>query len=187
MNMLLSNKNRDEQIEYARNKFSEADFAIRLGSPFRHLARYPMQGTQGQDIIVDYNDFEVEVKYWRNWLGGSGIQKIVWEESYERAFNWLIDEIKIDKKNKRGIISGWFTCFEWHDLLQLGMKTGGNPPVNPDRLRILPFLDCEDGRIGTVRTSYSIKKHGEFVYQDCKVNWELHGDEKDMFNVVMLY
>src|SRR6266478_396704 len=83
MNMLLSKQNQDEQIDYARNKFSEADFAIRLGSPFRHLARYPMQGTQGQDIIVDYKDFEVEIKYWRNWLGGTGIQKTSWDESYE--------------------------------------------------------------------------------------------------------
>ena len=186
MNMLLLKQNQDERTNYARNKFSEADLAIRLGSPFRHLARYPMQGTQGQDIIIDYKDFEVEVKYWRNWLGGTGVQKLVWEEAYEKAFNWLIKEIKIGKKNNRAIICGWFSFFEWRELLQLGSTTGGNPSVNSERLKILPFLNCEDGKIGTVRTNYLIE-HGEANYGDCKVNWELHGDESDILNVVMLY
>ncbi|HKY70221.1 MAG TPA: hypothetical protein VJ205_04935 [Gammaproteobacteria bacterium] len=186
MNMILINQSRDKQIDYARYKFSEADFAIRLGSPFRQLARYPMQGTQGQDIIVDYKDFEVEIKYWRNWLGGTGIQKLVWEEAYEKAFHWLIEEIKIGKKNNRAMICGWFTFFEWRELLQLGSTTGGNPAVNSERIKILPFLNCEDGRIGTIRTNYSIK-HGEAKYGDCKVNWELHGANSDMLNVVLLY
>ncbi len=182
MNMLLQGKDSDEQINYARVKFSEADFAIRLGAPFRHLARYPMQGTQGQDIIVDYKDFEVEVKYWRNWLGGTGIQKIVWHEAYEKAFHWLIDEIKNGKKNNRAIICGWFTVFEWKDLLQLGSTTGGNPPVNIERLKILPFLDCADGKIGSLTTKYSTK-HGETQYGDYKVNWEVHGNKKDILNI----
>jgi hypothetical protein len=186
MNMLLKDKARDEQIEYARYKFSEADFAIRLGSPFRHLARYPMQGTQGQDIIIDYIDFEIEVKYWRNWLGGTGLQKPVWKDAYEKAFNWLREEIRNNKKNNRAMICGWFTIFEWRELLQLGDSRGKNPLVNPNRLNILPFLNCDDGKIGTIQTNYK-SKQGEVNYGDCIVNWEIHGNENDVLNVVMLY
>jgi hypothetical protein len=186
MNMLLSNKSLDDKIDYARYKFSEADLAIRLGSPFRHLARYPMQGTKGQDIIIDHKDFEVEIKYWRNWVGGTGIQKRGWKVSYENAFNWLIKEIKIGKKNNRAVICGWFTFFEWRDLLNLGIRSRANPPVNSERLRILPFLNCEDGRIGAIRTNY-LTKYGEVKYGDSEVNWELHGDKSDMLNVVLFY
>ena len=147
---------------------------------------YPMQGTQGQDIIVDYKDFEVEIKYWRNWVGGTGIQKIVWQEAYEKALYWLLDEIKIGKKNKRAMICGWFTLFEWRELLQLGSTTGGNPLVNSERIKLLPFLNCDDGRIGSLRTNY-FAKHGEAKFGGCKVNWEIHGNKNDMLNVVLLY
>jgi len=98
---LLSDK---ERKEYANTKFCEADFSIRLGAPFRHLARYPMQGTQGQDIIIDYKDFEVEVKYWRNW--GDKPRKKVWDQSYLKAFNWLVEEIKGEKRIKGQLSAG---------------------------------------------------------------------------------
>jgi hypothetical protein len=186
MNMLLSNYGQDQRIDFARYKFSEADLAIRLGSPFRHLARYPMQGTQGQDIIVDYKDLEVEVKYWRNWLGGTGVQKLVWDQAYGKAFNWLLEEINKGNKNKRALICGWFTFFAWRELLQLGSTIRENPPVNSERLSVLPFLSCADGKIGTIYTDYS-SKSGEVKYGNCSVNWELHGEECDMLNLVFLY
>jgi len=187
MNMLMSGLNDKKQRDYANKKFTEADFAIRLGSPFRHLARYPMQGAKGQDIIVDYKDFEIEVKYWRNWFGGTGTQKATWNNSFEKAYDWLVDEIKNGKKNYRAIICGWFTFFEWRELLQLGDSAGQNPNVNDKRLEILPFLKCEDRRIRTVRTNYSVKSDMVKIRENIQINWELFGVENDIFNIVMLY
>ena len=57
--------------EYANDRFCEADLAFRLGNPFRNMARYTLQGTRGKDIIIDHKDYEIEVKYWRNWIGGN--------------------------------------------------------------------------------------------------------------------
>jgi hypothetical protein len=189
MNLLLGKGSKEEKMLYANNNFSEADFAIRIGSPFRHLARFPMQGTKGQDIIVDYLDFEVEIKYWRNWYGGTGIQKIKWENSYEKAFSWLSHEIEENKKkNKRAMVCGWFTCFEWPELLQLGLRGGPNPNVNLDRLNMLPFLKCKDRRIRTIETDYS-NKHGVISLDKCEeeINWELYGEKSDVLNILMLY
>lgn len=188
MNMLMSGLNGNERKEYDNTKFSEADFAIRLGAPFRHLARYPMQGAKGQDIIVDYKGFEVEIKYWRNWFGGTVIQKTTWENSYEKAFKWLAQEIKGGKKNKRAMICGWFNFFEWRELLQLGSTAGQNPIVNLERLKILPFLDCMDGKIRTIRTNYLVERDEVTIEEyNIKMNWELHGKQSDALNVFMLY
>jgi hypothetical protein len=188
MKMLMSGLDEDSRKGYANTKFAEADFAIRLGSPFRHLARYPMQGAKGQDIIIDYKDFEVEIKYWRNWFGGTGTQKATWENSYGRAFNWLRDEIKNGKKNNRAMICGWFTFFEWRELLQLGCNSGRNPLVNAERLKTLPFLSCKDGKIRTIQTKY-FPNCGEIEIKesDYLINWELHGNESDVLNILMLY
>ena len=187
MNMLMSELKDNERKEFATTKFSEADLAIRLGSPFRQLARYPMQGTKGQDIIIDYKDFEIEIKYWRNWFGGTGTQKAVWKNSYEKAFNWLKDEISDGKKGNRAMICGWFTFFEWCELLQLGKKAGKNPIINPKRLAMLPFLDYKD-RVRTVQPCYSVT-HREISISEnnIQMNWELHGSQSDALNVLMLY
>jgi hypothetical protein len=180
MNMELESLSSSERVNFSRKKFSEADFAIRLGSPFRQFARYPMQGFQGQDIIVDYNDLEVEVKYWRNWEGGTGKQKAAWNDAYKSAFDWLVDEIN------RGRISGWFTFFDWKDLLQLGRTTGPNPKINLEKIKKLPFLRFDGERVNSVRTNYSLKV-GQKLYNDILINYEVFGSEHDLFNVVILY
>ena len=184
MNTLMEGLSSRKRKEYANTRFCEADFAIKLGAPFSNLARYPMQGTQGRDIIVDSKHFEIEIKYWRNWIGAT--RKRVWEKSYQEAFDWLLKEIEKKNKDKRAIICCWFTFFEWRELLQLGRKRGGNPPVNASRLRILSFFAYKDGRIGTVRTNYSCKS-GEIEEDGCVINWELYGNKTDKMNVLLLY
>ena len=186
MDMIMKDLSNIDQQEYANKKYSEADFTIRLGSPFRQWARYPMHGTKGHDIIIDYKDFKVEIKYWRNWHGGTGTQKAVWANSYGDDFNWLVREIKNGKKNLRALVCGWFTFFEWRELLQLGSSPGPNPFVNKARLKKLPFLSCRDGYIRSLRTEYSTKC-GTIEESDYMINWELHGDATNKFNILMLY
>ncbi|AEY66621.1 hypothetical protein [Clostridium sp. BNL1100] len=187
-NFILKGLSLEEKQDYANNKFCEADLAYRLGSPFRQMARYPMHGTKSKDIIVDYNEFEVEVKYWRNWEVGSGKQKINWEPSFPNAIFWLCDEIDKGYKGKRAFIAGWSTVFGWNDLLRLGSTSGKNPKVNMDRLHMIPFLNCTDGYFQTVKTQYNLR---ESIYRimgrNSIINWSLYGNENDDFNMCIFW
>lgn len=190
-NFIFKGMTDEEMAEYANDRFCEADLAFRLGNPFRNLARYTLQGTRGKDIIIDHKDFEVEVKYWRNWVGGSNRNsrtKANWSENFESALNWLSSEINKGRKGKRAFIAGWCTVFGWNKLLQLGATVGSNPIVNRDRMHVLPFLSSRDGKLQTVKTLYTLKKSTFRVPgQESIINWELFGEEEDKFNMVIFW
>jgi len=183
--------NEEEMIRYANEKFCEADLAFRLGNPFRNMARYTLQGSRGKDIIIDHKDFEVEVKYWRNWIGGSNRDsraKATWSNNFESAFLWLCDEIDSGNKGKRAFIAGWCTVFGWNKLLQLGASVGSNPPINKDRLHLLPFLNCKDGKLQSVKTLYDLRSSTYRVPErESIINWELFGEQDDCFNMVIYW
>lgn len=111
------------------------------GSRERYIKLPKPVSKRGKDIIIDYNDFEVEVKYWRNWAAGkSSRTKGKWSANFESAMIWLCDEIKNGKKGKRAFIAGWCTVFGWNGLLQLGSTTGKNPDVNKERIHMFRFF-----------------------------------------------
>lgn len=190
-NFIFKGMETTEMEEYANQKFCEADLAFRLGNPFRNMARYTLQGTKGKDIIVDYKEFEVEVKYWRNWVGGNkrtSRTKAKWSENFESAMNWLCNEIDNGKKGRRAFIAGWCTVFGWNQLLQLGATTGKNPEINKDRLYQMPFLTSMDGKLQSVKTLYNLK-HATFRLpgRETIINWQLFGEVDDKFNMVIYW
>lgn len=190
-NFIFRGMSKEEKELYANEKFCEADLAFRLGNPFRHMARYTLQGTKGKDIIVDYKDFEVEVKYWRNWAGGNkrnSRTKAKWSENFESALMWLCNEIDRGKKGKRAFIAGWCTVFGWNKLLQLGASAGQNPDINMERIHMLPFLTCRDSKLQSVKTLYSLKESTfRIVGRESNINWHLFGEEDDSFNIVVYW
>ena len=189
-NFIFKNMIDDEKMEYANEKFCEADFAFRLGSPFRNLARYTIQGTRGKDIIIDHKDFQIEVKYWRNYAAGNSRVKARWAESFENDILWLNDEISESKGNKgrRALIAGWSTIFPWNKLLQFGSGDGSKPLVNRERLAMFPFLSCKDDFAKSIYTTYTQNKSSFSLYKRPEViNWYLIGEATDSFNIVIFW
>ncbi|SCB77393.1 hypothetical protein GA0061094_0417 [[Bacillus] enclensis] len=84
---------KSELKDIADSGFSEADLTVRLGYPFRQMAKFNMQGPDTRDIIVDSKDFLIEVKFLRNFQRGGGkANKITWKE-IKKDFDWLYTEI----------------------------------------------------------------------------------------------
>ncbi|GIM46845.1 hypothetical protein DNHGIG_23940 [Collibacillus ludicampi] len=192
-NLLVSNMDIREKTNYAINNLCEADIVYRLGGPFRQMVRYSSNSlkAKGQDIMIDYKDFRIEVKYWRYWYGGTGKQKKVWSEAFQDDFDWLCNEFASGNKGKRAFIAAWSPLLGWNELLHLGQRSGQNPPPNRDRLKLLPFLDCPNGEgVSSIRTIYS-PKDGEFSVRtrnsDLRVNWRLYGESEDFINIVIYY
>jgi len=187
-NYLVQGLDVRQKEQYAIDKLCEADLVFRLGNPFRQLARYTVQGSKGQDIIVDYKDFRVEVKYWRYWFGGTGKQKLVWKDAFQKDFDWLCNQIDDGQKGKRAFIGCWSPLIGWNELLQLGSSTGTNPAPNMERLSLLPFVECTGKGVADLRTRYS-ENQGSFTLSErgTKVNWSLYGLPSDFINMVMYY
>jgi len=111
----------------AMERFTEADLVVRIGYPFRQMARFVMQSSKGKnedgnDIIVDSKGFRVEVKYLKPQLTDSGTSsgKGNWGPIQE-DFEWLMGEIDNGQKHKRAFVIGWFNCTDrFSELMQLG-------------------------------------------------------------------
>lgn len=187
-NLIFNTMSLNERRNYANYKICENDLVNKLGRSFANLARYPSHETRGRDIIIDYKQFEVEVKYWRNWNCNYGINKLRWESSFYSALNWLCNEIDNGNKNKRTIICGWCTIFSWNQLLQLGNNTGKNPKVNTETLHMLPFLNCTDDTISSIKTRYDLRESSfRILGKNSILNWRLLGSESDNFNMVIFW
>lgn len=143
-NERFETKTLDELKLFADMNFCEADLVVRLGYPFRQMASFNMQGT-ARDIVVPKKDFIIEVKYLRNFTSNSSIKsraaKIVWEEAFQKDYDWLTNEIISGHKGKRAFVIGWFNAVErFSQLMQLGEGQGQYPKINQERLRLFPFL-----------------------------------------------
>lgn len=192
-NFIFKSMSDEEKREYANEKFCEADLAFRLGTPFRNLARFTVQGSKAKDIVIDHKDFQVEVKYWRNYVAGNSRGKATWANSFENDINWLNEEIAAGRKGKRALIVGWCTVFPWNMLLQLGQSnnyksTGSKPKVNKDKIHMLPFLTCKDDYAKSVITSYNMKESNFRLFQrEDVIDWRLIGEQTDEFNMVIFW
>lgn len=189
----------EREKNYIQNyaiSFSEADFVVRLGTPFRSVVRYNMQ-SKGRDLIIDYKDYcyEVEVKYLRPWIDPkrNTKNKAMWEDTIEKPIKWLCDENKSDSiRGKRALVAGWFTAFEWKDLLQLGeYHTGGNPVIRLDRKAFLPFInyDSKNPRVASLKTIYTEYGYKDRTIEgtDLMVNCKVVGTKDDWFNAVIYW
>lgn len=188
MNVLSRTVNVEDIKKHFNTYCSENDLVFKLAKAFGSLVRCPTEGSKGKDLIIDSMNFELEVKYWRNWTNTPGARKTIWKQSLVNELNWLCDENSNGNKGKRMIICGWSTVFGWNELLQLGKGTGKNPEVNYDRLHLLPFLNCTNGHLDSVKTQYALKEGTLTVIgKESIVNWRLYGEETDSFNIVMYW
>lgn len=186
-NYLMENMDKQHKKDYVNSR-GENDFVFKLGKSFGELARFPTEGSKGKDIYIDKLDFEISVKYWRNWVGKS-TNKTLWIQSIPLEVKWLFREIEQGNKGKKAIICGWGTAFEWREILQLGCKTGSNPLINESKINnFLPFLMYSNSNVSSVVTRYNYKE-GTLLHKnkDVIINWRLFGDADDSFNIVVYW
>lgn len=182
-NFRLKTMNEDKRRKYF-NKITENDFVFKLGKPFDDLARFPTEGSKGKDIILDELNFKVSVKYWRSWVKYS-TNKTKWEHSLPKEIDWLYKEIENGNKGNSILICGWGTCLKWHEILQLGNSTGTNPPINYERLKLLPFIHSQDNHVKSLQTRNNLKEGTLLNNKESGViNWKLFGDLNDTFNII---
>ncbi|XNN69446.1 hypothetical protein ACLM2U_16945 [Bacillus pumilus] len=135
-------KDKSELKIIANSGFSEADLTVRLGYPFRQMAKFNMQGPDTRDIVVDSKEFLIEVKFLRNFQSGGGkANKITWKE-IKKDFDWLYTEIRKGYKGKRAFIIGWFNAVDrLSQIVQLGKGKGMYPDIDEEKMKHFPFLN----------------------------------------------
>lgn len=139
----------EEVKKIADTEFSEADIVVRLGYPFKQMANFNMQGTD-RDIVVKSKDFIIEVKYLRNFNSYSikdksvkyKSNKTIWNDAFQKDYDWLCEEIRNGKKGNRAFVIGWFNAgTNFNEIMQLGQGKGCVPDINKDRIQLFPFLN----------------------------------------------
>ena len=78
--------------------YSEADLVVRIGYPFRQMAKFVLQTSrnkdEGNDIVVESKDFRMEVKYLKTQKSEydkDSNKSHGWEQIHN-DFNWLMSE-----------------------------------------------------------------------------------------------
>ncbi len=196
----------DELIEIAYG-YTEADLVVRIGYPFRQMAKFVMQTsrdkTDKNDIVVGPKDFRIEVKYLKTQYAVSGNpsnKSQGWKE-INTDFAWLMDEIEKGKKNKRAFVVGWFNATgSFANVLPLGVsdsrleKDGTSRQIDDEKFRYFPFLSYStvDGKKFTNSITY---RYGD-AYEPVKVhiptfseklNCLFLGKEDDKFHMAIYY
>ncbi|MEC0282311.1 hypothetical protein [Terribacillus saccharophilus] len=180
--------------EVADSGYSEADLIVRLGYPFRQMAKFNMQGPDKRDIVVDEKDFQIEVKFLRNWKssGGGNSNTIVWSE-LEKKFDWLSSEIEQGKKGKRALVFGWFNAVErLSQIIQLGTGSGRFPDIDKEKIKYFDrYLNSRGNKTKDIFYMYqnaykehSINIHG---YKGESMSCIFLGNEKDKFHMAIYY
>lgn len=194
-NERFENKASEEIKEFADSRFCEADLVVRLGYPFRQMASFNMQGT-ARDIVVPKNDFIIEVKYLRNFKSNSGknqSNKAIWENAFQKDYDWLCKEIIGGKKGHRTFVIGWFNAVNrFSELMQLGEGKGRYPDINKDRLILFPFLTHKAGSTKTKDIFYKYEqafkeKPIPIPGHQEEVTCTFLGRESDLFHFAIYY
>ncbi|WP_199426958.1 hypothetical protein [Thermaerobacillus caldiproteolyticus] len=185
-------ENKNDLKEIADNGFSEADLTVRLGYPFRQMAKFNMQGPDTTDIVVEEKDFLIEVKFLRNWKSTGGkANKILWSE-LKKDFDWLFEEIKKGNKGKRAVVFGWFNAVErLSQIVQLGKGKGGFPDIDEDKIRLFPFLNRHGNKTRDIFYMYpkAYEKLPIYIpgFADETVECIFLGQETDKFHMAIYY
>jgi hypothetical protein len=185
-------ESKEDLKDIADDGFSEADLTVRLGYPFRQMAKFSMQGPDTRDIIVESKDFMIEVKFLRNWQSNGGkANKITWAE-LKKDFDWLFNEIKSGKKGKRAFIIGWFNAVErFSQLVQLGKGKGGFPDIDEGKMRYFPFLNRNGNKTKDIFYMYprAYKSLPLFIpgYAEEAAECMFFGQETDKFHIALYY
>ena len=191
---------KEELKRVADEKFNEMDITVRLGYPFKQMVHYTV-GDSGRgnkmnhDLFVESKDFKIEIKYLKNWKCKSGTNSAskTWKE-YQKDFDWLIEEIENNKKNKRAFVIGWFNCVDsLAQYIQLGAGPGGKPLINEERMAYFPFLR----KLKTPTYTCDLDYNYERAYKELSLdligsytpncNCLFLGNEKDVFHFALYY
>jgi hypothetical protein len=182
--------------------YTEADLVVRIGYPFRQMAKFVMQTSRsknnekgGNDIVVESKDFRIEVKYLKTQksMNNTDTNKSQgWKQIYD-DFTWLMNEIENQKKGNRAFIIGWFNSTRsFSNLMPLGMSKGGggNRLIDGEKFMFFPFLnyDIETRRTGEITYRYDVAFDPQRINIPGRVG-QLHclflGKETDKFHMAI--
>ncbi|HCL4448324.1 TPA: hypothetical protein N2D16_004004 [Clostridium botulinum] len=165
------------------------------------MANFNMQGTD-RDIVIKAKDFVIEVKYLRNFTSYSmrdksikhKANKTIWNDAFQKDYDWLCDEIKNGKKGHRASVIGWFNVVKsFSELMQLGSGKGSKPDINKDRIQLFPFLNYNPNTNKTKDIFYMYSKAFKeesikiLGYDKEVVNCMFLGTEKDIFHFAIYW
>ncbi|MGJ0841591.1 hypothetical protein [Clostridium tertium] len=196
MNINLKKYSNEDLKHFADNLFTEADLQARIWYPYRNFAHLNMQGNP-KDIHIPSKDFILEVKYLRNFSSAynSKSNKATWHNAFEKDYNWLINEIKNGKKNKRAFILGWINIDgrNFNNLMQLGIGSGQSPSINKERIILFPFLNYNPNNNRTNSIFYSYMQNNKINsitipgYGNETVNCLFLGKPQDKFHIAVYF
>lgn len=175
--------------QIADEKFNEMDITVKIGSPFKQNVHYTVgEGSKtkkelkiNHDIYVEQKDYKIEIKYLKNWKTPSNTRSATktWDV-FQQDFNWLMDEISVEK-GKSAFIIGWFNCVKsFSQLIQLGKGNGAYPLVNESRICYFPFLKRKTEPTRTNQLEYKY----ECAYTELQINPIT--DREGIFNCMFL-
>ncbi|MEN1969197.1 hypothetical protein WMZ97_14115 [Lentibacillus sp. N15] len=184
--------NKEALKNIADSGFSEADLTVRLGYPFRQMAKFNMQGPDTRDIVVDSKDFLIEVKFLRNFQSSGGkANKITWKE-IKKDFDWLFTEITKGNKGNRAFIIGWFNAVErLSQIVQLGKGKGMYPEIDEEKMRYFPFLNKNGSKTKDIfymyPDAYEVIPIQISGYAGRGANCMFFGKESDKFHIALYW
>ncbi|MCD8501368.1 MAG: hypothetical protein LRY71_06345 [Bacillaceae bacterium] len=187
--MLIAKKSKKK---IADSGFSEADLTVRLGYPFRQMAKFNMQGPDTRDIVVDSKNFLIEVKFLRNFQSGGGTSnKITWKE-IKKDFDWLFSEIIQGHKGNRAFIIGWFNAVDrLSQIVQLGKGKGMIPDIDEEKMKYFPFLNRNGNKTKDIFYMYPVAFETIPIqipgYAGRGANCMFFGKETDKFHMALYW
>ena len=187
LNEKYEGKTKEELKAIADSKFNEMDITVMLGYPFKQMAHYTNKKSNegskvNHDLCIESKDFQIEVKYLRNWQAkqGNHSNKTVWKE-FQKDFDWLGEEIVKGCKHKRAFVIGWFNCVDsLGQSLQLGTGRGSKPLVDEHKLAYFPFLK----RLSSPTYTRDLAYNYDCAYDTTLLN--LIGEDITRYNCIFL-
>ncbi len=196
---------KEEVSKFANTDFDESDLVFLMAYPFRNLMKVSMQG-KNEDIKVKSLDFVIEVKYLYSTKSAAGnyTNKRSINETFDKDFHWLVNEINSGKKGKRAFVIGWFNVFNtFSNIMQLGSTAGQNPIVDSEKINNFPFLVIPDKKCKVSEVAYRYNTNSyNSVYsgetyspysipvpslQKDQINCIFLGKETDLFHFALYY
>lgn len=176
---------REKMRGIANEDFSESDFVNKLVVPMPNIANIEHKN---RDIYIKNLDFEIEVKYLRNFKSSTGTAcKTTWK-NIAKDFDWLEREIRKGNKGKRAFIIGWFNVYDYlGEVIQLGIHLGQSPKINHVRIQYFPFIEFHGKNPRNSNYNYSIAYKSLTVPFNADMECIFFGSENDKFHIVMYF
>jgi hypothetical protein len=183
--------------------YTEADLVVRIGYPFRQMAKFVLQTSrtkeEGNDIVVESKDFRMEVKYLKTQKSEydkDSNKSYGWEQIHD-DFNWLFSEIKSKKKDRRAFILGWFNSTKsFSNLMPLGVsdrkakRSGHAWAIDSEKFIFFPFLGYNKKFTDAINYRYDLAFEPQRVNLPefpAQLNCLFLGKPDDKFHMAIYY